>query len=845
MDDVHRFYSSLAKLKEREGTTMPGISVYSHCYLAGLVAMELMSRMPDSKRALFPSFAPLVAAIHDVGKLNPLFQEKLRRKITEPPYVQNSFPGLEAADPRLEEATGWHSGVGYLTLERVSKKIAQVVGSHHGSLSAPEIDDDAPAIGGELWNSYRWNTIRALEEGLGMRLPADRPEFDPSLLAGLTTVSDWIASGSGFDQYNDRQVESIDRKIVAQAVDSAGFVVPKIKTGLDFGDVFDGYRPNPTQRAAIDMISGPGVYALEAQMGIGKTEAALFAAYKMLEKGSASGIYFAMPTRLTSNKIFDRLNPFLHKILDPSDRSRVLLLHGKSWIYNTDMGESANPGCSWFDSRKRGLLAPFGVGTIDQALLSTMNVRHSFVRLFGLAGKVVILDEVHTYDAYTGAILATLVERLRHLDCVVIILSATLSRKQKAKLLGLAGEETGGSRYPLVTGECDGRAILSGHIPTEEREVRISYTETEGLGSALQSVREHALNNEQVVWIENTVDQAQEVFKNLASWSRENGIDCALLHSRYTESDRSAIENKWVSLLGKEGRKERRGRGRILVGTQVIEQSLDLDADFMVTRLAPSDMLLQRIGRLWRHRSLDGSRPDGAKPEVMVLAPEFAEIKADIREAFGATGFVYAPYVLYRTAEIWRGISKVSIPGDLRGLIDATYSEREEASPAIRAAKADLAREKEKLSRLATNAMSDIGKACDDDCPTRINDVPTCPVLLLRRINDESKGVITLLDGTVVDLAKNTGDMAARRRTARILGNSMLQTSCVKSPKAARVKLFGLLGKFVFVADTEDRLLRIGICGRDGAIRNPYGQENADYEISYNELTGYQARRRR
>ncbi|WP_410315314.1 DEAD/DEAH box helicase, partial [Klebsiella pneumoniae] len=159
------------------------------------------------------------------------------------------------------------------------------------------------------------------------------------------------------------------------------------------------------------------LYILEAQMGMGKTEAALYAAYQMLVQEKATGIYFALPTQLTSNKIYDRFNAFLHQIVSTETPQHALLLHSGAWLMDTEMGEEGSPGGAWFNHRKRGLLAPFAVGTIDQALMAVMNVKHGFVRAYGLAGKVVILDEVHTYDLYTGTILNALVEFLCQIDC--------------------------------------------------------------------------------------------------------------------------------------------------------------------------------------------------------------------------------------------------------------------------------------------------------------------------------------------------------------------------------------------------------------------------------------------
>ncbi len=195
-------------------------------------------------------------------------------------------------------------------------------------------------------------------------------------------------------------------------------------------------------------------------MGMGKTEAALYAAYQMLVQEKATGIYFALPTQLTSNKIYDRFNSFLHQIVSTETPQHALLLHSGAWLMDTEMGEEGSPGGAWFNHRKRGLLAPFAVGTIDQALMAVMNVKHGFVRAYGLAGKVVILDEVHTYDLYTGTILNALVEFLRQIDCTVIILSATLSQTRRDALLQ---QSTTSEAYPLITArhQRNGSAVWS------------------------------------------------------------------------------------------------------------------------------------------------------------------------------------------------------------------------------------------------------------------------------------------------------------------------------------------------------------------------------------------------
>ena len=838
-------FSSLAKLHQSGKDFEAGISVFSHCFLTGLVARALLSQMPPSKSKLFPANSEVIAAIHDIGKLNPFFQEKIRRDITLPHhYEHNSYPGLEKSQPQREAQVGYHGAFSYLTLEDYSENIAKAIGCHHGSLQLPEAtDSSANSIGGPEWEALREETIKKIEEALGKQLPPSLSKDSLAIVAGLTTVSDWIASGSVFDPYSDTEIKNISQQTIDLAIEKAGFVRPIIRKGLSFEEVFSGYHPNDMQVCMDKIVTEPGIYILEAQMGEGKTEAALYAAYKILSKGEASGIYFAMPTQLTSNKIYERFTPFVDKILDPHDKNRALLIHGKSWMYYTDIGEECRPGYSWFDSRKRSLLAPFGVGTIDQALLGDMHVRHSFVRLFGLANKVVIFDEVHTYDSYTGTILHGLIDCLRKLNCTVIILSATLSALQKKALLGDSESEAEKGLYPLIS---KSNGISNSFIAPsnyQERTIEVDYEEDND-EAAFKAVREKSLYGEQIIWIENTVDQAQEVFKTLASWCKENRVEIALLHSRFTPNDRSKIEDKWVSIYGKEGKNIRYNTGRILIGTQVIEQSLDLDADFMVTRIAPSDMLLQRAGRLWRHRIPECSRPNSAKPVLMVLAPQQSKVLDNPETAFGESGMVYSPYVLFRTSAIWRQTIRISIPADLRSIIESTYSDNIEQSEIILASKRNLEAEKGKLAKLAYNSMAEIGNPNNDTCSTRYNDIPTCPVLLLKKISCNQTGAITLLDNTKIILSDQLTTTEKKKNAVRILDNNIIQCASSKAPANCKCDLLDLVGKFIFISANQNEQLRIGIVDESGCISSPNGIENEKYELKYNNLIGYQTKRR-
>ena len=590
-----------AKTYERDGSKVPGRSVISHCQIVGAVARELISRFPAGLgTALFPVNAHFAASTHDIGKVSPYFFEKIRQGCSRSPAA---WPVLKGISPTLERAWGGHAGVSQVVAKSLQapKYVAEILGQHHGfspSIAGRRANDEV--FGGDSWQAERENLVVELKRLLDADWPQVVSTAQARLLAGLTSVSDWIGSGEFFEDPDAPWETNIN-----PALDRAGFISPTFRSGLSFQQVFD-FEPRPVQQQFIDQVVVPGTYVLEAPMGLGKTEAALYAAYSMLTSGQATGIYFALPTQLTSNKIYGRFNDFLGAILAEDCTHRSLLLHGGAWLLETEMGEEGRPGGAWFNKAKRGLLAPFAVGTVDQALMAAMNVKHGFVRAFGLAGKVVILDEVHTYDAYTGTILDALVELLRSLHCTVIILSATLNRERRGKLLGC---ELFSDAYPLITAVPQQRDLVELSVPiTTSQPVAIQLLEQDE--PAIHEAIERASQGQQVLWIENTVVEAQQRYLDLAARASELGLACGLLHSRFIADDRQRIEDRWVNLFGKPGWPKRLQQGHILVGTQVLEQSLDIDADFLISRFAPTDMLLQRMGRLWRHA--DTPRVDSA-----------------------------------------------------------------------------------------------------------------------------------------------------------------------------------------------------------------------------------------
>jgi CRISPR-associated endonuclease/helicase Cas3 len=839
----------LAKTRNDSVGRKAGINVFGHCVIVGEVAKALIEyTIPAVRNVLFPAGSELVAAAHDVGKICPPFQEKIHRGIDG--YQHNSLAGLEKAAPDMEQKWGGHSAVSQAALEECPKYIPEIAGRHHG-FSTIKYPADSEYFGGESWQKIREELITRLKDYFAVDWPQVKGNIHSAALSGLTAVADWIGSGQAFDEIEN--VEFIDDlpRCARDAIEKAGFIRPPVKRGLSFEEIFK-LSPYPVQAEFIKAVSSPGVYVLEAPMGIGKTEAALYAAYRLFAAGKASGVYFALPTRLTSDKIHERVGKFLDAVCTDT-RIRPLLLHSSAYLSQTEMGGEAEPGASWFNAKRRGILAPFAVGTIDQALMAVMNVKHGFVRTFGLAGKAVILDEVHSYDSYTGTLLQELVLGLRELGCTVIILSATLTGERRKELLAPAGSAAGfvpkaDSSYPLISFSTQSHNTAR-EIPAEAPaapQVAVCRVDDEVL--AVEEALRRAEQGQQVLWIENIVAQAQERYLTLSARAAECGIKTGLLHSRFVQADRKINEDTWVELFGTGGKGRRGECGRILVGTQVLEQSLDIDADFLVTRLCPTDMLFQRIGRLWRHRSTDSLRPKGARPEVWILTVDYKEALKNYRKGFEKSAPVYDPYVLLRSLEVWESVSTLNLPGDIRRLLEETYRERDETDLPGKL-KYELARKRDRLKGRAMQNLARSGiTEADTETNTRYSEENTIDVLLLRSAgrNDDGSISLVLSNGDTLELLpglKKTNREEWRKR-ALALSQHIVTVNEKHAPPPPQKEYLSWFKNYIYTGSNDNKdVLRIAVINPGGYLEdrdhNPFG---GDFELSYSPLIGYQAK---
>ena len=602
----------------------------------------------------------------------------------------------------------------------LAELVSDAVGCHHGSRASPitikYLEGDRRAIGKDDWAQIRRGLVEALLEVLKpIKIPTKQTLNGPDfmLLSGLTSFADWI--GSNEDWFTFGTLQDCDdlegwfkkRRVRAeQALDAIGWE-PRTPLSLEpksFEQVFK-FPPRPLQQAVAEVVADlkePAILLVEAPMGEGKTEAAYFAHLELQRRFGHRGLYVALPTKATGNAMFKRTLKFLRD--QGSDRKLDLqLLHGGtmlndtfqklrlSGIHDSSKGGEVRAG-EWFTNKKRALLSEYGVGTVDQALLPILPVRHNFVRMWGLANRVVVFDEIHAYDAYTGTLLVHLLRWLLALGSSVILLSATLPPSIRAALAKAVGGRLPEQEkeYPRLSVFCPGEEATQKHFEADP--ARRLTLKLQGISSDLPSIRsaleEHLVNGGMGLALVNTVQRAQDLYRLFPEGEpleREgqrigkrlaDGTEVYLFHARFPAERRQKREDHALETFGETC--NRSGR-KILIATQVAEQSLDLDFDLIATDLAPIDLVLQRAGRLWRH-----ARKSRSVSEPILLIAGLAGDEPPSFEKPLWWGAVYREDILLRTWILLKTKQSLRLPDEIDTLVQAVYEEKVDVPESLR-----------------------------------------------------------------------------------------------------------------------------------------------------------------
>ncbi len=660
------------------------------------------------------------AALHDLGKASPIFQwhprlsETLQNVIKPELASAGLFPKRAWLTPRItrhEIISAWAltmQGNGGLLVSETqlpsnwARKVASALGGHHGTWPKGDafFDDQLPSDhrGGQEWDAVRQALMREIK--IVFQPPSPRRPFDDlkqeqenaffTLLSALISVADWIGSDEQHFIYQEAALATNDyvTQSAQQAMDALnkmGWLArPRLNGAVTFETAFDNKPPRPIQEQVIaearDII-GPALIVLEAPTGIGKTEAALYLADQWIQRQEHVGFYVAMPTTATGNQMHDRVSAFALKRY--GSEVKPLLIHSQAELKpidtqsetvdgfeDSDKEQDRTTALSWFLPRKKSLLFPFGVGTVDQALMSILQTKHFFVRLFGLHRKVVIFDEVHAYDTYMSELFKRLLEWLRELDVSVILLSATLPEKARREFVQAYTGQTmpSSADYPrltIATHDTEPRTIV---LPKPKpHPLQLEWVKRDPMAIA-RRLQTELMDGGCAAVICNTVDRAQLVYQAIID--SQPDCDVTLFHARTPRLWRKSTEDYVIAHFGPPDKAKTRPHKSIVVATQVIEQSLDLDFDVMISDLAPVDLLLQRAGRLHRH-----DRGERTAPRLLIAVSMTDQQLPD----FENDRYVYAPFYLLRSYFALRHCPDLTLtlPGDTSTLIEQVYGDEE------------------------------------------------------------------------------------------------------------------------------------------------------------------------
>ncbi|MCK2089334.1 CRISPR-associated helicase Cas3' [Thauera aromatica] len=545
----------------------------------------------------------------------------------------------------------------------------------------------------------------------GLPLP-DAPRF-AHYFAGLVQLADWLGSDTRFFPFSelgeDRLATSRERARAAVrtiGLDATPYRQPLVRTLPSFSDVFDTSAPYPSQAAMAKDGLGP-VIVLEAETGSGKTEAALWRYFHLFARSEVDSLYFALPTRVAASQAYRRVCDALARVWPSGGPVAVRALSGYAAadgetaqalpdfkVLWSDDPSDAEAGRRWAgESAKRFLAAPVAVGTVDQALLGTLQVKHAHLRHALAARSLLVIDEVHASDAYMGVLIEQLIAAQTALGGHTLLLSATLGAAARARYLAAGTRKplqlptlarASALPYPAISDNSVLRATSGA-----QHEKQVAWHCEDAIDTPVRIAAlalDAAAQGARVLVIRNTVPAAVATLAALeattpeAGWLFRHAGIVTLHHSRFSREDRAPLDAAVEAQLGK----GRPNGPLIVVGTQTLEQSLDLDADFLITDLCPMDVLLQRIGRLHRHRRPAEARPVAFREaRVVVLTPAGGDLSpclARPRHGLGRFhdgGGVYADVrILEASRRLIVTEPQVHIPADNRRLVEsATHPE--------------------------------------------------------------------------------------------------------------------------------------------------------------------------
>ena len=674
--------------------TTPFQSVTTHAKVSGIVAKCIYwCYLSESDRMLLRSwlhrtdeqvsaFIAYLVSLHDIGKVEALFQEKFPEQAARLKNCNMYVDRRNYENVRHERTSNLimrNIWCAQAQERHAVKTFSGILGAHHQGKCGKKgrLDQDG-------WRALQDKLeiqMRELFLGGTLEIPAVKKGLEAriqAILLGITILSDWISSGKAFaDAENWISMEHAEEAIVekAEAFLRESQLAPSPET---WASTFCGVWPNIPQvgmrplQAEMERIFQEykeryRVILVEAPMGEGKTEAGLYAAVQMMRQWRKDGFYVALPTAATSNQMVERIRALMR---ENEIDSTVRLLHSMAWLSdvkdmeNINSEEEQDEVHRWLAPVRRGLLGQYAVGTVDQVMLAATTAKYGVLRLLGLSNKVLVIDEIHSYDVYMMEIIVRLLEWCKALEIPVVMLSATLPPALKEKLLRPYTDQSAPQDYPAITTISENGRPLIYPIQRTVKTQRVTVKLVPCLHDA-EAIAKLAVEQVEhggcICVLMNTVGDAQAVYQAV---KRLYNGELMLFHAQFPVKRRTELENQCVRKFGKD--KSSRPQRAILVATQVVEQSLDVDFDGMITAVAPIDLLIQRMGRIFRHE--DTPRPkEISDPVQWVLVP-------NAEQEFGANEAIYPPCLLKQAIHLLEQRQTIRIPEDLAELVAKGYN---------------------------------------------------------------------------------------------------------------------------------------------------------------------------
>lgn len=669
----------------------PFQSVITHGLVVGTIAQiiyrivlapgnrNLLEKTLRMDAASIEHFLGYWSSLHDIGKIEYTFQSKDPNTTR---FLQES--GLEdyvCAEIRHEKTSEtiinriWaEAGI----KRRCRKFYAGLLKAHHQGkkgVAHQSSNDQWQA----LQNQYEvLMRNQFIEEFCIPEFPEEKQGPVAAIFLGILVLADWIASGEVFMDAETVLAEENGlitiRKRAEAFFDNNDFLPSNVSWEESFCGVWPniseaGRRPLQVEMQRLFETTQQRIrlVLVEAPMGEGKTEAGLYAALQMQKQWEKNGFYVALPTAATSNQMVGRIRKLMkmHNVEDT-----VRLLHAMAWLVDDHVSddayqqEDADIIRSWLAPVRRGLLSPYAVGTVDQVMLAATQIKYGVLRLLGLANKVLVIDEIHSYDVYMNEIIKQLLKWCRALEIPVVMLSATLPKDKKADLLEAYGCCLPEGSYPAITAVLEDQSAAIIPAASANRSMTIK-TELVPILEKPDSIAELAVSAVEhggcLCVLMNTVAQAQQVYNEIQK--RYSG-ELYLFHARFPAARRNEIEKTCIKLFGKD--KAHRPKQAILVATQVVEQSLDVDFDAMILAAAPIDLIMQRLGRV--HRHMETERP------LSFLQPCAWILITANGQKWGANSAVYPECLLDRSVTLLKGKDTIRLPEELAPLVQEGYN---------------------------------------------------------------------------------------------------------------------------------------------------------------------------